>query len=106
MRAPSVRPDALSVDWYAAHELYVWNRASGATRRIAEVDGVSGPAWSRNGRRLLYVSGDGLWLAPLAAPDGDRVPAVRAEAWRSVGSNDLSYFGQIDWAGQFSWWSP
>jgi hypothetical protein len=39
-------------------------------------------------------------------------PAVEIESplfpprqWKTL-NGDISYYGQIDWTGQFSWWSP
>ncbi|MGD1051484.1 MAG: hypothetical protein ABR947_10465 [Solirubrobacteraceae bacterium] len=93
--------------WYGAHELLVWNRRTGSTRRLAAISGVSVPAWSRNGRDLLYVSGDGLWLAP--AGGGRPVEIVRPLFPRSVWTQlpiSVSFDGSIDWTSQFSWWSP
>jgi hypothetical protein len=85
----------------------VWNRRTGSTRRLAAISGVSVPAWSRNGRDLLYVSGDGLWLAP--AGGGRPVEIVRPLFPRSVWTQlpiSVSFDGSIDWTSQFSWWSP
>ena len=107
VKAPSALPINLSLSWYGAHELFVWNRETNATRKIADVDGVSLPTWSKNGTQLLYVRNDGLWLSPLKGNATEvEYPLFPPQQWRSVGNDNLSYFGQIDWTGQFSWWSP
>jgi WD40-like Beta Propeller Repeat len=99
-----------TIAWYTAHQLYLWNERTGTTRMVATVTGVSVPTWSRNGRDLLYVSGDGLWLA--AASGGRPVeiehPLFPERQWSNGAgpSGAISYFGQIHWTGQFSWWSP
>jgi hypothetical protein len=94
--------------WYEAHEVFLWNPRSGSTRRLADVSGASVPTWSRDGSHLLYVSGDGLWLAPVGR--GGKAVAIEYplfphQQWNTT-SATISYFGQIDWTGQFSWWSP
>jgi hypothetical protein len=93
--------------WYAAHELFLWNPRTGSTKRLADVSGASVPTWSRDGSHLLYVSGDGLWLAPVASgkPVEIEHPLFPEQQWNTT-SASISYFGQIDWTGQFSWASP
>lgn len=92
--------------WYAAHALYLFNPASGATRRISSLEGAQVPTWSADGRDLLYVQDDGLWLAPAAGGRPTRIvyPLFKPDGLYSSLSND--YYGQIPWTGQFSWWSP
>ncbi len=94
--------------WYTAHRLYVWNARTGATREIAGVDGVSEPAWSREGASLLYVSGDGLWLAPATGGAATEIahPLFAGAQLNGDATMNVNYFGQIDCAGQFSWRSP
>jgi hypothetical protein len=107
VKAPNAFPGIVSLSWYDAHVLFVWNPKSDATRKIVAVDGVSAPTWSTNGRQLLYVSNDGLWLAPLGGkPTEIEYPLFPPQQWKSVGTNGLSYYGQIDWTGQFNWSAP
>jgi WD40 repeat protein len=96
-------PDAA---WYTAHALYVWNARTGTTQRIAAIDSASVPTWSANGRNLLYVSNDGLWLASLNrnAPVEIAQPLFAPKNLYTSITND--YYGEIPWTGQFSWWSP
>ena len=99
-----------TVAWYAAHQLYLWNARTGSTRRVADIDGASVPSWSRDGRDLLYVDGDGLWLAPASGgkPMEIEQPLYPESQWKNkpVPSGAISYYGQIAWDAQFSWWSP
>jgi dipeptidyl aminopeptidase/acylaminoacyl peptidase len=107
VKAPATIEAQAPAAWYAAHELFVWNRNTNTTRKIADIAGVSLPTWSRNGKQLLYVSNDGLWLAPLnSRPIEIEYPLFPAREWRAVATNGLSFYGQINWAGRFNWWSP
>ena len=94
--------------WYAAHRLYVYAPRTGATRELVTVSGVSQPVWSSDGNSLLYVSGDGLWLAPAAGGSATEIehPLFSVDQYRGDGTMNINYYGQIDWAGQFSWHSP
>ena len=66
------------------------------------------PSWSHSGTRLLYVSGDGLWLVPATSGPAVEIehPLVPEAQWRAVARNQLSFYGQIPWSAHFSWWSP
>jgi hypothetical protein len=105
--APTTPTDLQTLGWFAAHELFVWNERTGSSRELADVSGVSVPTWSRNGRDLLYVSGDGLWLAPASGgkPVEIERPLFPESTWKTLPFS-LSFNGQIDWTGQFSWSSP
>jgi dipeptidyl aminopeptidase/acylaminoacyl peptidase len=107
VKAPATIDAQVPAAWYGAHELFVWNRNTNATRKIADVAGISLPIWSRNGKQLLYVSNDGLWLAPLnGTPTEIEYPLFPTKQWKAVATNGLSYYGQIPWAAQFNWASP
>jgi hypothetical protein len=109
VKAPTaVTPGWPSLAWYHDQALFVWNARTGVSRRLAVPHGAAAPAWSRDGRELLYVGDDALWLLPA---DGGRAvviarPLFPAAQWKGVANDPLSYYGQIDWSGQFSWWSP
>jgi WD40-like Beta Propeller Repeat len=98
-----------SLAWYAAHELFVWNPATNATRQIADISGISVPTWSRNGKDLLYVANDGLWLVPVGGGNAVEIehPLFPLKQWDHIDqSATISYYGQIAWNAQFSWSSP
>jgi WD40 repeat protein len=107
-KAPAYRAAAgPSLAWFQAHQLYVWNSRTAATRRIGAISGSSLPTWSRDGKTLLYVSGDGLWLADAATGRTVEIehPLYRESTWKSVGTTDLAFYGQISWSTQFSWYT-
>jgi WD40-like Beta Propeller Repeat len=103
-------PEALTsgwpeLAWYDAHELYVFDPATGATRRMGKIGGADVPAWSSDGRELLYVGNDGLWMTSLASGKSVEIeyPLFHAGYWRGL---QVDYYGQLPWSAQFSWWSP
>ena len=107
VRAPVLRCVACSgTAWAAAHAIYVWNARTNATRRIGAIDGASVPTWSTDGRNLLFVRNDGLWLQPIdgGAPIEIEHPLFASDAL--TGPDSVDYFGQIPWTAQFTWKSP
>jgi WD40-like Beta Propeller Repeat len=103
VRAPSRASPAFSqrvvAAWYRAHRLWLYRPAGHRMRRL-DAPGASAPAWSADGRSLLYAATDGIWLLP--RPDGRPVriahPLFRPGSWPA-------YYGQVGWAAQFAWWS-
>ena len=96
------------VAWYAAHELFVYDPATHRSTKIAGIDGASVPSWSTDGKSLLYVSGDALWLSPATGgkPTEIATPLFAPAEWLHPRFGVISYYGQIDWTGQFNWRSP
>jgi hypothetical protein len=88
----------------------VLNTTAGTTNRIGTVDGSALPTWSGNGKDLLYESNDGLWLMPISTGKPVEIvhPLYSEADWNSKGSHlaSVSFYGQIPWQYQFSWWSP
>jgi hypothetical protein len=64
------------------------------------------PTWSPDGKNLLFVRNDGLWLASASGGSPTRIayPLFRPRGLYSSFAHD--YYGQIAWTGQFAWWSP
>lgn len=87
-------PQSLLRRWYAGHRLHVLGA------RTRSLRGVSVPIWSADGKSLLYVKGDAIWLLPqlYGKPVRIATPLFRG-AWPS-------YYGQMAWPAQFAWWSP
>jgi len=98
----------LPAAWYRAHKLYVYNPATRRSTEIGGIDGSSVPTWSSDGKSLLYVAGDGLWLAPAAGgkPTEIAAPLFAPAKLLHPGLDPISYYGQINWNGQFAWRSP
>jgi hypothetical protein len=94
--------------WFAAHDLFVYNPDTRRSTRIAGIEGASVPTWSTDGKSLLYVSHDALWLSPATGgkPTEIAAPLFAPSNWLNPTSGARSYYGQINWTGQFNWRSP
>jgi len=92
---------ATIVRWYATHTLRLLRPGAAHATTVAGTSGAAVPAWSNDGRSLLYVAGDALWLVPSlgARPEKIAGPLFPPNAWPS-------YYGQIGWSTQFAWASP
>lgn len=71
----------------------------GALRQL-DARGAAVPAWSADGKSLLYIARDGIWLLPRLAG-----PPMRIATPLFPPGNWPSYYGQVDWAAQYAWWS-
>lgn len=81
--------------WYATRTLRV------GARTVPDSTGAAAPVWSADGRSLLYVAGDALWLLP--ALDGKPLRIAGPLLWpHGVWSN---YYGQLGWSALFAWHS-
>jgi hypothetical protein len=108
-KAPTVPDDDVSNSaWYNAHELYIWNSATNTSKRVADLYGATVPVWSKNGEELLYVDNNALWLWRVNGGRPTRIasPLFLRNQWIAKNSGfQFSFFEQIDFLGQFSWWS-
>jgi TolB protein len=84
--------------WYATHSLWIRREPDTAPVRIAGTTGAAAPVWSKDGRSLLYVADDGLWLLPSLSAKPVRIaaPLFSPGAWPS-------FYGEVGWSGQFAW---
>jgi hypothetical protein len=97
-RASPGFPQNTVAAWYAAHQLWLYDPASGARREL-DASGASAPAWSTDGKSLLYAARDAIWLLPRLDGQPVRIagPLFPPGHWPS-------YYGQVNWTGQFAWW--
>jgi hypothetical protein len=84
--------------WYSTHSLWLLKAGAGRPTEIPGTKGAAAPSWSRDGKSLLYVSGDALWLIPKLGRKPEKIvaPLYAPDAWPS-------YYGQVGWTGQFAW---
>jgi WD40-like Beta Propeller Repeat len=108
-KAPTVPDDqASNAVWYNAHELYLWDSTTNTSTKVADVNGATVPVWSKNGEDLLYVDNNALWLWHVRGGRPIRIagPLLPRSQWKAANSGiQFSFFEQVDFLGQFSWWS-
>jgi hypothetical protein len=107
-KAPTVPNDQVSnAVWYNAHELYLWNAKTNTSKKIDDVDGATVPVWSKNGEDLLYVDNNALWLWHVDGGEPTRIasPLFLPSQWIANKDFQFSFFEQVNFLGQFSWWS-
>ena len=87
--------------WYATRTLWLARPdGSGAVEIAGAGTGVAAPEFSSDGRWIMFVRDDGLWLVPVSG--GGTATEVAAPLFGSAGPPN--YYGQIDWPGQFAWY--
>jgi Tol biopolymer transport system component len=93
-------PQTLLHRWYGAHRLRLYDAATGRVAAVAAGRGATVPQWSEDGRSLLYVANDELWLLPslTGKPVEIAAPLFARERWPA-------YYGQVAWTAQFAWTS-
>ena len=111
VKSPATSQGAVPPGWFSAHTLNIWNAKTRSSLQVAKVIGVSVPTWSRDGKHLLYVSDDSLWLVPARGGKPERIegPLFPRPEWLRQTYDPLQpieYYGQVNWTGQFSWWTP
>jgi hypothetical protein len=112
VKAPSDVADATpSASWYVEHYIYIYDPGTGASRRLPTTQGAQLPVWSRDGRHLLYVADDGIWLTRTNGGKAVEIehPLFPEREWNAIGPTDdtfdVDYYGQIPWSAQFDWYS-
>jgi hypothetical protein len=78
--------------WYRTRRLRIGRRT------VPDSTGAASPVWSADGRSLLFVSRDGLWLLPRVGAQPIRVatPLFWPGRWPN-------FYGRVDWTDQFAW---
>jgi hypothetical protein len=87
--------------WYASHTLWVLREGMRTPVEVRGANGASAPVWSADSKSLMYVADNSLWLLPTLSSKPVRIesPLFTPGAWPT-------YYGQVNWAGQFAWSSP
>jgi hypothetical protein len=87
--------------WYASLKLKIYRSDTGSTSPLALGSGAAVPTWSADGKSLLFVRDDGIWLwrGLAGRPVEVASPLFAQNDWNA-------YYGQVRWAQQFTWWSP
>jgi len=84
--------------WFDAHRLFLYDADSGRRHAVPAAHGATAVTWSHDGKSLLYVRDDALWLLPTLAGRPVRIaaPLFRSRTWPQ-------YYAQVAWAAQFAW---
>lgn len=84
--------------WYSSHTLWVLRSGARSASEVPGTQGASAPVWAADGKSLMYVADDSLWLLPSLSGRPVRIesPLFDINAWPS-------YYGQISWSSQFAW---
>lgn len=85
-------------EWFADHRVLLYDTRTQRVRRLPAANGATAITWSRDGKSLLYVRGDALWLLPSLQSKAIRIagPLFQPHNWPQ-------YFAQIGWSAQFAW---
>ncbi len=84
--------------WYADHRLFLYDAGTQTLRGRPIPNGASVPQWSADGRSLLYVSHNSLWILPTLGGK----PVEIASPLFATG-NWPEYYAQVPWDAQFAW---
>lgn len=93
----SASPHAVSA-WYGAHSLILYDPSTGTETDVSGAQGATVPEWSSNGKDVLYTAEDGLWLLRNGATAAVEIASPLFSPGRLP-----NYYGEVDWAQQFSW---
>jgi dipeptidyl aminopeptidase/acylaminoacyl peptidase len=85
-------------EWHRQHVLRVLDLRTHRLQTITAARGATVPSWSPDGKSILYIAGNGIWLLPTltAKPIEIAAPLFEPALWPS-------YYGQIAWPAQFAW---
>lgn len=86
------------VGWFSAHRLLVYDTVTGRVRSLPAAHGATAVNVSEDGRSLLYVRNDALWLLPTLSGKPVRIvePLFPPRKWPQ-------YYAQVAWSDQFAW---
>ena len=99
---PQTFDQASIAAWYATRGL--WEYVPGGRPHPISVAGtaVADPTWSADGRLLLYVRDNSLWLI---SPSGSTASGPARIVSKLFAGSWPNYYGYIDWPDQFAWHS-
>jgi hypothetical protein len=84
--------------WFARHRAQLYDPKTATTRALPAANGGTAFVWAPDGKSLLFVKNDALWLLPRLDAKAVRIAGQIYAAGRWP-----QYYAQVDWAHQFSW---
>jgi hypothetical protein len=84
--------------WFNANRLLRFDSVTSRVRALPAADGATAITVSRDGKSLLYVRNDALWLLPRL-----NGKPVRIAAPLFPSHNWPQYYAQVAWSAQFAW---
>jgi hypothetical protein len=105
VRSPAVPQDSSpTAQWLDYHELFLYDPTTRTTSEVAGGRGASAPQWSADGRSILYVSHDSLWLLTVRSGRSARIagPLFGGASFASTYNNN-SFYHQVPFTAQFGW---
>ena len=93
-----------TAQWLNQHQLFLYDPTTETTRGLPGTEGASAPQWSADGRNILYVSHDSLWLLNLKSRGSARIagPLFGGASFESAYDADV-YYHQVPFTQQFGW---
>jgi hypothetical protein len=97
-KTPGNWEQATTVAWYQTHHLFLLSSGSSRPAEVPGTQGASDPAWSTDGRSLIYVANDAVWLISHlgAAPVEIASPLLVPTDWGAR-------FGVVHWTSDLAW---
>ena len=94
----SAEPPPSSASWVMSRTLWVANTDGTGARRVAAAGtGVYDPQWSADGRHVLFVRDNSLWLIDVLGGPPSRVLGPFGPGWFS------DYYGHQSWSEYWTW---
>ncbi len=84
--------------WYSTHHLFLLAAASSRPAEVPATQGAAAPTWSADGKSILYVAGNYLWLLRHIGSRPVKVagPVLAPSDWGA-------FFGEVNWQSDFAW---
>ncbi|MGA3220627.1 MAG: hypothetical protein ABSE77_16340, partial [Acidimicrobiales bacterium] len=97
-KTPGNWEQSATVAWYQTHHLFVLAAGSSRPAELPGTQGASDPAWSTDGRSLIYVANNGVLLISHlgAVPVEVASPLLVPTEWGAR-------FGVVNWTSDFAW---
>jgi hypothetical protein len=86
------------LDWYSTHHLFLLAAGSSRPAEVPATQGAAAPTWSADGKNILYVAGNYLWLLRRTGSRPVKVagPILVPSVWGA-------FFGEVNWQSDFAW---